>query len=174
MFLDSTTTTDDEDAPGAEVVYSFSRTMRRVIANSHYWGRLKRHIICAFQSKFSLALYEAICLRAELRVSEQQLSVEKFRETLGLSSASLLAANNLKQRAIDPAMREINGLSDFWVEVQPIRQGGLVRGTVIGYRLHWRRKSDEEWRAVLDELARPKVGRRERLAGSVDVMEPCI
>jgi hypothetical protein len=77
VFLDSTTTTDDEDAPGAEVVYSFSRTMRRVIANSHYWGRLKRHIICAFQSKFSLALYEAICLRAELRVSEQQLSVEK-------------------------------------------------------------------------------------------------
>ena len=107
-------------------------------------------------------------------MSEQQLSVEKFREPLGLSSASLLAANNLKQRAIDPAMREINGLSDFWVEVQPIRQGGLVRGTVIGYRLHWRRKSDEEWRAVLDELARPKVGRRERLAGSVDVMEPCI
>lgn len=174
VFLDSTTTTDDEDAPGAEVVYSFSRTMRRVIANSHYWGRLKRHIICAFQSKFSLALYEAICLRAELRVSEQQLSVEKFRETLGLSSARLLAANNLKQRAIDPAVREINGLSDFWVEVQPIRQGGLVRGTVIGYRLHWRRKSDEEWHAVLDELARPKVGRRERLAGSVDVMEPCI
>jgi hypothetical protein len=174
VFLDSTTTTDDEDAPGAEVVYSFSRTMRRVIANSHYWGRLKRHIICAFQSKFSLALYEAICLRAELRVSEQQLSVEKFRETLGLSSARLLAANNLKQRAIDPAVREINGLSDFWVEVQPIRQGGLVRGTVIGYRLHWRRKSDEEWRAVLDELARPKVGRRERLAGSVDVMEPCL
>ena len=37
VFLD-TTTTDHEDAPGAEVVYSFSRTMRRVIANSHYWA----------------------------------------------------------------------------------------------------------------------------------------
>jgi Initiator Rep protein, WH2 len=86
----------------------------------------------------------------------------------------LLAANNLKQRAIDPAVREINGLSDFWVEIQPIRQGGRVRGTVIGYRLHWRRKSNEEWRAVLDELARPKVGRRERLAGAVDVVEPSI
>ncbi|MGZ9110754.1 MAG: hypothetical protein ACXW3X_06640 [Rhodoplanes sp.] len=35
VFLD-TTTTDHEDAPGAEVVYSFSRTMRWVIANSHY------------------------------------------------------------------------------------------------------------------------------------------
>jgi hypothetical protein len=173
VFLDSTTTTDDEDAPGAEVVYSFSRAMRRVIANSHYWGRLKRHIICAFQSKFSLALYEAICLRAELSASEQELSVEKFREVLGLSSASLRAANNLKQRAIGPAVREVNGLSDFWVEVEPIRQGGCMRGTVIAYRLRWRRKSDEEWRAVLDELARPKVGRRERLAGVVDTVEPC-
>lgn len=170
VFLDSTTTTDDEDAPGAEVVYSFSRTMRRVISNSHYWGRLKRHILCAFQSKFSLALYEAICLRAELSVSEQELSVEKFREILGLSSSALLAANNLKQRAIDPAMREVNGLSDFWVEVEAIRQGGALRGTVTGYRLRWRRKTDEEWRAVLDELARPKIGRRERLKGTTETV----
>lgn len=174
VFLDSTTTTDDEDAPGAEVVYSFSRTMRRVIANSHYWGRLKRHIICSFQSKYALALYEATCLRAELQSCEQEMGVEDFRRVLGLAPGTLTAFKDLKKRAIDPAVMEVNGLSDFWVEVEPIRHGGPLRGTLTGYRLHWRRKSDEEWRAVLDELARPKVGRRERLAGAVDVVELCI
>jgi hypothetical protein len=105
-----------------------------------------------------------------LSVSEQELSVEKFREILGLSSSALIAANNLKQRAIDPAMREVNGLSDFWVEVEAIRQGGALRGTVTGYRLRWRRKTDEEWRAVLDELARPKIGRRDRLKGTIETV----
>jgi hypothetical protein len=102
------------------------------------------------------------------------MSVEDFRRVLGLVPGILTAFKDLKKRALDPAVMEVNGLSDFWVEVEAIRQGGPLRGAVIGFRLSWRRKTPEEWRTVLDELARPKVGRRERLAGAVDVVEPCM
>jgi Initiator Rep protein, WH2/Initiator Replication protein, WH1 len=170
VFLDSTTTTADEDNPSAEVTYSFSRTMRKVISRSQYWGRLKRYIVCSFQSKYGLALYEATCLRAELQTCQQEMSIEDFRGVLGLAPSSLTAFKDFKKRAIDPAVREVNWLSDFWVDVEPIRQGGPLRGTVIGFRLSWRRKTPEEWRFALEELARPKVGRKARLEGVTEAV----
>lgn len=51
QFLADTTATDDENDPNGEVHYSFSHTMREVIAQSQYWGRLKAYVICSFQSK---------------------------------------------------------------------------------------------------------------------------
>lgn len=169
-FLSSTTTTDDENNPDGEVAYTFSETMRQVISRSQYWGRLKAYIICSFQSKYALALYEGLCLRANLQVCEQEISVADFRTLLGIPAGKLTAFKNLKTRALDPAVEEVNALSDFWVEVEPIRQGGLQRGKLKGFRLSWNRKEKEEWKACLDELMRPKVGRKARIKGSVETV----
>jgi Initiator Rep protein, WH2/Initiator Replication protein, WH1 len=168
VFLSDTTTTDNEDNPLGEVVYSFSETMRQVIARSQYWGRLKAYIICSFQSKYALALYEALCLRANLQISEQELSVKDFRDLLGLPADKLMPFKNLKNWAIDPAVAEVNALSDFWVEVEAIREGSQRRGQLKGFRLLWRRKEKGEWQACLDELMRPKVGRKARIKGQVE------
>lgn len=170
QFLSDTTATDDEDDPDGEVRYSFSKTMRQVIAKSQYWGRLKAYVICSFQSKYALALYEALCLRANLEIAEQELSETDFRALLGLLEDKLKPFKNLKKWAIDPAVEEINALSDFWVEVDPIREGGFQRGKLKGFRLLWRRKENEEWRACLDELMRPKVGRKARIKGTVQTL----
>lgn len=168
QFLADTTATDNEDDPNGEVRYSFSKTMREVIRRSQYWGRLKAYIICSFQSKYALALYEGLCLRGNLQVSEQEMSVADFRALLGIPAGKLQAFKHLRERALDPAIEEVNALSDFWVEVQPIRQGGLVRGKLIGFRVIWNRKLKEEWQECLDELLRPKVGRKARIKGKVD------
>jgi hypothetical protein len=169
-FLSGTTTTDDEDNPEGEVTYTFSRTMRKVISRSQYWGRLKAYIICSFQSKYALALYEGLCLRANLQVSEQEMSVDDFRALLGIPNDKLQRFKDLKKRAIDPALEEVNALSDFWVEADAIREGGQVRGRIRGFRLGWRRKEQEEWRASLDELMRPKIGRKARIKGEVETV----
>jgi hypothetical protein len=68
------------------------------------------------------------------------LSVKDFRDLLGLPSDKLNPFKNLKNWAIDPAVEEVNGLSDFWVGVDAIREGGLLRGKLVGFRLSWRRK----------------------------------
>ena len=170
VFLSDTTTTDDEDNALGEVAYSFSDTMREVISRSQYWGRLKAYIICSFQSKYALALYEVLCLRMNLQICEQELSVEDFRDLLGLPSDKLRPFKNLKNWAIGPAVEEVNGLSDFCVEVEAIREGGLTRGKLAGFRLSWRRKDKDEWQSVLDELGRSKVGRKARMKGKVEMI----
>src|SRR5512132_2864083 len=170
QFLADTTATDDETDPNGEVRYSFSKTMREVIKRSQYWGRLKAYIICSFQSKYALALYEAACLRGNLQVSGQEMSVAGFRALLGIPEGKLEAFKNMKTRAIDPAVEEVNALSDFWVEVEAIREGGLQRGKLVGFRLSWRRKEKQEWQESLDELMRAKVGRKARIKGKVETI----
>jgi hypothetical protein len=170
-LLAEVTRTIDETSDKGVVTYGFSKALREIIANSGYWGRLKATVMFAFGSKYSLALYEALCLRANLRVSEQDISLADFREILGVEPGKLENFKNLKQRVLDPALQEVNGLSDFNVEIEPIRQGSLQRGKLVGFRLRWARKTRREWRKVLDELVRSKVGRMARLKGQVDKIE---
>ena len=170
QLLGPTTRTIDEDSPNAVLLYQFPEALRIIIQDSRYWGRIKSHVMFAFTSKYALALYEAVCLRANLRVNEQAFSVSDFRSLLGVEAGKLEQPFNLKKWALDPAVAEVNALSDFNVEIEPIREGGSIRGKLTGFRLWWEKKSQDEWRAVLDELMRPKVGRRARIRGKVDTL----
>jgi hypothetical protein len=168
QLLGPTTRTIDEDSPNAVLLYTFPDALRVIIQDSRYWGRIKSHVMFAFTSKYALALYEAVCLRANLRVCEQAFSVADFRGLLGVERGKLEQPFNFKKWALDPAVAEVNALSDFNVEIYPLRDGGQSRGKLTGFRLWWEKKSSEEWGAVLDELNRPKVGRRARIRGSVE------
>ena len=174
-LLADTTTTDDEDNLQGEVRYSFSPTMREILRRSEYWGRIKPHVMFAFSTKYALALYEALCLRRNLTRSEQVFSVEDFRELLSVALGRLMGYPQLKQSALVPAIEEINALSDFNVEVEPIREGGQKRGTLTGFRMRWTVKEPEEWDRVTVELLRSKVGRKARIHGTVEtVAEPIL
>lgn len=170
QLLGETTRMIDEDSAKATLLYTFPKGLRSIIQDSRYWGRIKAYVMFAFHSKYALALYEAVCLRGNLRVSEQTFSVDEFRALLGIEKGKLPLFKNLKLRALDPAIAEVNGLSDFTVEIEAIRDGGQLRGTLTGFRLRWERKSQEEWVAVLDELLRPKVGRIARITGQAETV----
>lgn len=169
QLLGPTTRTIDENSPNALVEYEFHEKLRRVIEQSRYWGRIKSHVMFAFSSKYALTLYEAVCLRANLRVCEQAFSVDDFRELLGVEPGKLMEPRSLKQWVVGPAVAEVNALSDFNVEIHPLRDGGMQRGKLKGFRLWWEKKSQEEWRAALDEQMRPKVGRKARIRGKVEL-----
>jgi plasmid replication initiation protein len=160
----------NEDSPTAVLLYKFPEGLRRVIQDSRYWGRIKAYVMFAFTSKYALALYEALCLRANLRAVEQTFSVDDFRALLGVEPDKLPLFKNLKKWALDPAVLEINALSDFNVAIEPIREGGMVRGKLTGFRLSWQKKPAEDWHVVLNELMRPKIGRRARIKGTVETV----
>ena len=173
-LLSDTTTTDDEDNPLGEVRYGFSPTMREILKKSEYWGRIKPHVMFAFTTKYALALYESLCLRRNLTISEQTFPVEEFREMLGVGVDKLKNFPQLKQSAIAPAIDEINALSDFNVEVEPLRQGGQERGKLTGFRVRWEVKEPAEWDKVLAELMRSKVGRKARISGTVERVQDAL
>jgi Initiator Replication protein len=68
QVLSDTTTSDDEEDPTSQVLYSFSPGMREIIKDSTLWGRVRTAVIFAFTSKYSLTLYELICARDQPRL----------------------------------------------------------------------------------------------------------
>jgi hypothetical protein len=169
-LLGDTTQVIAENSPKAVLVYEFPKGLRRIIKDSRYWGRIKAYVMFSFSSKYALALYEAVCLRANLRVNEQEFSVEEFRALLGVDKTAYAMFPQFKQKVLTPAMTEVNALSDFTVEIEPIREGGMLRGKLVGFRLIWNKKTAEEWRGVMDELLRSKVGRKARITGMVEAV----
>jgi hypothetical protein len=170
QLLSDNIITVDEDDPRAILKYRLTPTLREIINNSQRWGRLKGYVVYAFSSKYALALYEAVCVRINLNMSEQFFTVDAFRELLDVPDGKYQKFVHLRQRVIDPAILEVNGLSEFMAEIEPVREGGFVRGKLKGFNLYWRKKDNDEWDRATAELLRAKVGRRERLEGSVETV----
>src|SRR4051812_38004038 len=68
---------------------------------------------------------------------------------------------DLRRRAIDPALEEINKLATFEVSLDEVRQGGgRGGGKVVGAVFRVRRKELAEAEAARREIEKPKVQRR--------------
>jgi hypothetical protein len=168
QILSDSTVSDEDDNPTGVVQYSFSRGMRAVIKDSTLWGRVRSSVIFAFTSKYSLALYELISARVNLKhVWAEEFTVEDLRALLGVPDGKLERIPNLLQKVINPSVLEVNGLADFGVAIEPIREGGKVRGLVTGFRVGWWRKGEDELKSAYSELNQSKVGRIARLRGKV-------
>jgi hypothetical protein len=138
--------------------------MREIIKDSTLWGRVRSAVIFAFTSKYSLALYELITARINLKhVWQEDFGVEDLR-----------ALPNLLQKVIRPAELEVSGLADFGVKIEPVRKGGTVRGLVTGFRVSWWRKDIPALKDAYSELKRPKVGRIARLSGKAEKVEAAL
>jgi hypothetical protein len=172
QILSDTTLSDDDDNPTGQVVYCFSKGMREIIKDSTLWGRVRHAVIFAFTSKYSLALYELVAARINLKhVWQEEFPVEDFRALLGVPDGKLERIPNLLQRVIQPAALEVRKMAAFGVEIEPIRKGGPQRGLVTGFRVSWWRKEEKELKEAFQELNQPKVGRMARLRDDVEQVE---
>jgi hypothetical protein len=168
QILSDSTVSDEDNNPTGVVQYSFSRGMRAIIKDSTLWGRVRNSVMFAFTSKYSLSLYELISARINLRhMWSEEFSVDDLRELLGVPQGKLERIPSLLQKVITPAVIEVNGLADFGVRIEPIREGGAIRGLVVGFRVGWWRKNEDELKAAFSELDQSKVGRIARLRGKV-------
>ena len=121
----------------------------------------------ALSSKYALALYEMVQKRGNMTMkSHEDFEIGEFRELLGVPRGKLPLWGNLHQRALAPAIREVNALSDYTVEVEPLKSGRKVSSV----QLRWSRKEQEEVSGVMAELKRPKVGRKARIEGKVEAV----
>jgi hypothetical protein len=172
QILSDTTLSDEDDNPTGQVVYCFSKGMREIIKDSTLWGRVRHAVIFAFTSKYSLALYELVAARINLKhVWQEEFSVEDFRALLGVPDGKLERIPNLLQRVIQPAALQVRKMATFSVEIEPIRKGGSQRGLVTGFRVSWWRKEKSELKEAYEELNQPKVGRMARLRDEVEQLE---
>ncbi|WP_158967179.1 replication initiation protein [Chachezhania sediminis] len=151
--------------------YEIPPRLRKIISNSTVFARLQREVMFALSSKYALTLYEMVQKRGNLRwKSSETFSLEAMRGVLGVPKGKLTSWSNFRLRAIDPAVAEVSALSDYMVEIHPIKTGR----SVTHVELRWWRKDGEATGKVERALQFASTGRRARAEGRAEepVEEP--
>ena len=158
----------ENETPPAILRYGLPKKLQPIIARSDHWGRIKAEVVCAMTSKYAIALYELVQLRANLQRCTETFPIDRFRELMGVPPGKLLRGNHFVERVLEIATLEVNGLSDCSVQIEPVRRN--ARAPITAVTITWWRKEGEAYRQTLRELRQPKVGRMARLKGTVEAV----
>jgi len=152
---------DDPDRPAGVLNYSFDKRLVEILRDSAIWGKISIPVLMAFSSKYSVSLYEHISQWTGLsRKSFQDMTLDEFRELLGVEKDKYSAFGALNKHVIKQTVLELNALAAFSVTVLPIKTGKKVTHIRVG----WWQKDKEEMEAAWREVHRSKVGRKARIA----------
>ena len=160
------TDTDDRDSDNASVMFGIPKKLRAALARSNRWGRVRCEVTYAMTSKYAIALYELVCLRINLQNFIEVFPIERFRELLGVPPNSYADGQDFRRKVIEPAMLEVNRLSDLHVDIELKRKH--ARAAIHEVVVAWRKQEGDEFRASMRERDRSKVGRKARLRGMVE------
>ena len=164
------TDTDDRDGDSATVRFGIPNKLRAALARSNRWGRVRCEVTYAMGSKYAIALYELVCLRINLHTCLEAFSIDRFRDLLGVPPGSYADGQDFKRKVIEPAVLEVNRLSDMHVDIDLRRKH--ARAAIHEVVVAWRKQEGDEFRASMRERDRSKLGRRARLRGEVETSVP--
>lgn len=168
-LLEFTDTEDEPEASDSTVQFGIPNRLRAVLARSNRWGRIRCEVSYAMTSKYAIALYELVSLRANREHCVEVLSYEDFRELLNVPPDSYERGLDFQRKVVAPALLEVNGLSDMGVQIELRRRH--ARAPIHEVAISWWKKSGDEYRAAAQERNRSKVGRMARLKGQVEKAE---
>ncbi|MBV8458120.1 MAG: replication initiation protein, partial [Acetobacteraceae bacterium] len=157
-----------DEGAGGPVRFRVPVSLVPILAQSSRWGRIKAEIVCAMSSKYAIALYELVQLRGNMDRCIENFTLARFRDLLGVPPEAYERGNDFIKRVIEPAVLEVNGLSEFGVKVEAQRP--YSRAPISSVTLAWWRKSGEEYRTTYRERQRSKLGRMARLRGQVEAI----
>ena len=149
--------------PNGDLVYSFPTELAELLKDSSVFAKLDLEVMKSFSSKYAFALYEEISRRINLKHKfTEHLDQDDLREMLGVEDGKLKTYYNLRTKAIEPAVSEVNAITPYQVTILPNKKGRKIMGFIMG----WSIKNVEGMREAYAELQRPTHGRRDRLAGT--------
>ena len=155
---------EQEDERG-RLYYTFPEQLMEIVKESEVFGRLKTQIMYCFKSKYSLALYEIVQKRVRLKYKQaEHFTVEEARALLGVPKDKLTRFPDFNKYALQPALREVNALSEHHVTIGMIKKGRRVEKLM----LMWIEKTSDEKREVFKEVERCSVGRASRIRNTVE------
>ena len=160
----------DEAATRATVRFGLPHKLQPVLLRSNRWGRIKAEVVCAMTSKYAMALYELVQLRANLDRCLEIFPVDRFRELLGVKPGAYTNGKDFRRKVIEPALLEVNALSDVGVDIRVDRHH--TRAPITAVTVVWWKKQGDEFRAAMQERNRSKVGRMARLRGAAETVAP--
>jgi hypothetical protein len=155
-----------DDGSGPVVVrWKFGESFREVMAQSNYWAIIDRQTALSMTSRYALRLHELVALRVNLdRKASEVFKLDDLRARLGVPKGKLGNWTHLSQKALQPAIAEVNQLARFTVAMRPQKRGR----SVVAVELSWEEKAD-----LVDtksELGRHSVGRKARREGTTETI----
>jgi hypothetical protein len=159
-----------EARPQALVRFGLPEKLQPILAGSNHWGRIKAEVVCAMTSKYAIALYELVQLRANMDRCVETFPLARFRDLLGVPPGAYERGNDLAKRVTGPALLEVNGLSDMGVDISLERRSKFA--PIEAVTVAWWKKQGDEFRAAMRERNRSKLGRMARLRGEVETVLP--
>lgn len=161
---------DLEDREDGILIYDFPPKLIELLRDSELYARMQMKVIASFSSKYALSFYEIISARINLRKSSEIVDIETLRQWLGVEMGKLKTWSNFLKFALVPAIKEVNALSPFAVDFEPIKRGRKIAEVKIS----WEKKQpfSPEEQASAREVNRTKFGRKARLSGTVENITP--
>ena len=155
----------EQEGERGRLYYTFPKQLIEIVKESEVFGRLKTQIMYCFKSKYALALYEIVQKRVGLKFKQaENFTVDELRSLLGVPKDKLTRFPDFNKYALQPALREVNALSEHHVTVGMIKNGKRVEQLM----LMWQEKTAEEKRQVFREIERCSVGRSARIRNTVE------
>ena len=145
-----------------ELTYTFPGGLEDRLAEPALYSYISLRVIYQFESKYALILYEILKRYADRDAAEPYWAVKtsELRDLLGCRER-LKDWKDFRRRALDPALEEVDRLSEFAVEVFETRQGGgRGGGKVVGVTFRIRRKERKEAEITVREFDKPQLQRR--------------
>ena len=109
--------------------YSFTAHLRYKLYNPRIYTKLNLRLQNRFTSRYALILWE-ICFdyfdTARTQGETPFIPLDTFKELMGIALDDYPTFKTLNQRVIKPAIREINELTNFFVEIEHKRIGRKI------------------------------------------------
>jgi plasmid replication initiation protein len=162
---------DNPNRPAGVFTYSFDKKLIKILQDSTVWGKINVPVLMAFMSKYSVSLYENIAQKVNLdRKQFHTYSLAEFRELMGVQDGQYKTFGEFNKHVLKPAVMEINALAAFTIGVLPVKEGKRV----VQLKVNWMHKDADGLQAAMKEVESTKVGRKARIAGTVEMIVPPI
>jgi plasmid replication initiation protein len=157
----------NEISSSGVLTYEFPTRLSLILKESNVFAKLDLAVMGQFSSKYAFTLYEAISRRINLKHKfSEDLDIDGMRTLLSVEDGKLEAYRNLRIKAIEPAVAEVNAITPYNVTITPMNKGRKV----IGFKMHWYVKDEQGLMKSYKELQSAKVGRTKRQEGAADTI----
>ena len=155
----------DEANGDLTIRWGFGAVFRKLAAASELYAKLDSAALLAMRSRYAIALLRHCSTHFEkTRTNRQEFTVEHLRQVLGVPEGRHRLFGHVKNRALAPAIAEINATSSWILEATYHKTGRRVTSVTIT----WTEKPLEQKAAAAAELDRHSAGRKQRQAGTAE------
>ena len=107
------------------IKYKFSDDAEHMMLTSNVFGRIQREIMYAMSSRYSLALYEILAKRVNLKHTQHEIfELDTFRKMLGVANDKYKLMAHLRTRILDTAFAEVQQLTNIGCAYTLMRNRG--------------------------------------------------